>query len=83
MGKVVQTLRKTWKKAKMVVCTTTPYNCANMEDFKVNVVAGDTSITSTVGSFISTKNVSLQSNLLQVISKCRYDCPVQVPMAMF
>ena len=53
-----------------------------MEDFKVNVVAGDTSITSTVGSFISTKNLSPQSNLLQVLSKCPHDCPVQVQMAM-
>ena len=60
----------------MVVCTTIPYNCANMEDFKVNVVAGDTSITSTVGSFISKKNVSPQSNLLHVLSKCPPNCPV-------
>ena len=82
MGKVVQTLRKTWKKAKVVVCTTIPCNCANMEDFKVNVVAGDTSITSTVGSFISTKNFSPQSNLLQVLSNCLQNCLVQVQMAM-
>ena len=31
-------------------------NCTNMKDFKANEVVGNTSTTSIVGSFISTKN---------------------------